>query len=230
MAVFIGGLCGAIGSAPVSIYKPCGISGDADRELNADLYRSWGRSLGSELAPNAKFVVGGDMRSSTPEFLGALVEGLCQSGLDVVDLGQIPTPMICYARHRLGADGCAIVTGSHKAGNINGLRWMIGGRLPMPDDVYALQVAAERPAGNSPVRPPRDARTIDISFDYVANLQETWMDAMGAQEVQERLGRSMLAGDPPRRVAAGVNACTALRDLLQSGSCYSDDASMAGTR
>ena len=108
----------------MSIYKPCGIRGDADRELSADLYRSWGRSLGSELSANAKFVVGGDMRASTPRFLAALVEGLCQAGLDVVDLGQIPTPMIYYARHRLNAEGCAVVTGSHRPGNVNGLRWI----------------------------------------------------------------------------------------------------------
>jgi phosphomannomutase len=165
----------------VSIYKPCGICGDAARELNADLYRCWGHALGSELEPNAKFVTGGDIRGSTPEFLSALIEGLCQAGLDVVDLGQIPSPMIYYARHRLSAEGCAIVTGSHKAGNINGLKWMIGGRPPMPDDVFALQVAAENPAGKSPARQRREARSIDISFDYVANLQETWVDAMGAQ-------------------------------------------------
>ncbi len=165
----------------MSIYKPCGIHGDAARELNADLYRCWGRSLGSELAPNAKFVVGGDTRGSTPKFLDALVEGLCQAGSDVVNLGQIPTPMICYARHRLNADGCAIVTGSHEVANINGLKWMIGNRPPMPDDVYALQVAAENPTRSPPDRPHSEPRTIDISFDYVANLQETWVDAMGAQ-------------------------------------------------
>jgi phosphomannomutase len=51
----------------------------------------------------------------------------------------------------------------------------------MPDDVYALQVAAENPVGKSPARQRREARSIDISFDYVANLQETWVDAMGAQ-------------------------------------------------
>lgn len=165
----------------MSIYKHCGICGDTALELSTDLYRRWGFALGMELEPKTKFVVGGDMRGSTPQFLSALVEGLCQAGLDVVDLGQIPSPMIFYARHRLRADGYAIVTGSREPGNVNGLKWMINGRLPMPDDVYALQVAAECPAGKTPPRPRTESRTIDISFDYVANLQETWVDAMGAQ-------------------------------------------------
>lgn len=165
----------------MSIYKPCGIRGDAASELNADLYRRWGLALGLELEPNAKFVVGGDNRGSTPEFLTALIDGLCQAGLDVVDLGQLPTPMICYARHRLGADGCAIVTASHYPANINGLRWMLGDRPPMPDDVYSLQVAAEKPATEKTARRRTEPRSIDITFDYVANLQETWVDAMGSQ-------------------------------------------------
>jgi len=165
----------------VSIYRPSGIRGDAATELNLDLYRRWGLALGSELEPNAKFIVGGDVRSSTPEFLGALTDGFCQAGLDVVDLGQLPAPMICYARHRLHADGCAIVTASRAPANFNGLKWIIGGRPPMPDDVYALQVAAESPPTKKPVRGRTEPRSIDISFDYVANLQETWMDAMGAQ-------------------------------------------------
>jgi phosphomannomutase len=89
--------------------------------------------------------------------------------------------MICYARHRLNANGCAVVTASHYAANFNGLRWMLGNRSPMPDDVYTLQVAAESAASKQSARRRTEPRSIDISFDYVANLQETWMDAMGSQ-------------------------------------------------
>ena len=86
---------------PVSIYQPCAIRGDAATELSPELYESWGRVLGRQLPPRTKFVVGGDVRASTPRFLAALVDGLCQAGLDVVNLGLLPTPMIYYARHRL---------------------------------------------------------------------------------------------------------------------------------
>ena len=123
---------------PVSVYKPCDIRGEAATELSAALYEAWGRALGRQLPPAAKFVVGGDVRESTPPFLAALVEGLCQAGLDVVDLGLLPTPMIYYAKRRLHADGCAIVTASHNPATINGLKWMLGDRPPTPDDVAAL--------------------------------------------------------------------------------------------
>ena len=123
----------------MSIYKPCDIRGDAAGELSAALYEGWGRALGRQLPQGAKFVVGGDGRGSTPPFLAALVDGLCRSGLDVVNLGLLPTPMIYYAQRRLGAAGCAIVTASHNPAAMNGLKWMLGDRPPTPEDVAALR-------------------------------------------------------------------------------------------
>ncbi len=165
----------------MSIYQPCAIRGDAAGELSPALYESWGRALGGQLPPMAKFVVGGDVRASTPAFLAALVEGLCQAGLDVVDLGLLPTPMIYYAQHRLAAQGCAIVTGSHDPPAINGLKWMLGDRPPLPDDVLALKRSAEEAAADDQQRPRSESRTLDVSFDYVAGLQETFVESLVAQ-------------------------------------------------
>ena len=165
----------------MSIYKPCDVRGDAATELTPGLYRSWGRILGSRVGPGAKFVVGGDVRSSTPEFLAALIEGLCDSGVDLVDLGLLPSPMIYYARERLCAAGCAIVTASHNPAETNGLKWMIGDRPPTQEDVGALEHETETPSSQPTGRSPSTARSLDVSFDYVAWLQETWVDAIAAQ-------------------------------------------------
>jgi phosphomannomutase / phosphoglucomutase len=165
----------------MSIYKPCDIRGDAARELSPTLYAGWGRALGRQLPPMAKFVVGGDVRASTPQFLAALVDGLCQAGLDVVDLGRLPTPMIYYAKHRLHADGCAIVTASHNPAPINGLKWLLGDRPPTPNDVAALQRNGDTTAGNGGGRTMTAPRTVDVSFDYVACLQETFIESLGVQ-------------------------------------------------
>jgi phosphomannomutase len=171
----------------VSIYKPCGICGDAETELSASLYETWGRTLGRAVPPNAKFLVAGDHRESTPAFLAALCEGLCQSGVDVVDLGRLPSPMVLYAKGRLNAAGCAIVTAPHASSIVNGLRWIIGAREPTPDDVAALERAtAEDRTGQG--RAGQGARTrtaprsLDVSFDYVATLQETFVDFTSAQQ------------------------------------------------
>jgi len=192
---------------------PCDIRGEAATELSPALYEAWGRALGGQLAPSAKFVVGGDVRESTPPFLAALVDGLCQAGLNVVDLGLLPTPMIYYAKRRLRADGCAIVTASHNPATVNGLKWMLGDRPPTPDDVAALEravmssgwcgsctAAPTKGAGSATASPTDHAgkgrgegdgdhrrraepRTLDISFDYVACLQETFVDSLTVQQL-----------------------------------------------
>ena len=110
----------------VSIYKPCDIRGDAAKELTPALYEGWGRTLGRQLPPMAKFVVGGDVRASTPPFLAALAKGLAQAGLDVVDLGLLPTPMVYYGQQRLRAEGCAVVTASHNRGAVERAEVAVG--------------------------------------------------------------------------------------------------------
>ncbi len=156
-----------------SIYKPCDIRGHMTTELTPELYVRWGRVLGEQLEPGAKFLVGGDVRLSTPTFLKALIEGLSQTGVDVVDLGTLPTPIIYYAKHRLLADGCAIVTASHNPPDYNGLKWMLGDRPPTEQQVALLREGAEEAPAPSG-RTSRPSRTVDITFDYVAWLQETW--------------------------------------------------------
>ena len=162
----------------MTIYKPCDIRGDAAKELTPALYQYWGRALGRRLPPMAKFLVGGDVRASTPPFLAALVEGLCQAGLDVVDLGLLPTPMIYYAKQRLHADGCAIVTASHNPAAVNGLKWMLGDQPPTPDDVAALERSEKEDGGDGMDRTVTTPRPLDISFDYVACLQETFVECL----------------------------------------------------
>ena len=112
----------------MSVYKPCDIRGDAAAELSPSLYRSWGTALGLRLEPGATFVAGGDVRRSTPSFLEALIDGLCDAGMDVVDLGIVPTPIVYFARRHFAALGSAVITASHSPPSVNGLKWITGPR------------------------------------------------------------------------------------------------------
>lgn len=165
----------------MSIYRPCDIRGDGVRELSPAMYRAWGAWLGRRLPRAAKFVAGGDVRDSTPAFLAAFMEGLCQNGLDVVNLGILPTPMVYYAKRRLQAEGCAVVTASRKAASLNGLKWMLGDGPPSPGDVADMKNALGN-AGNEVSAAQTRPRTLDVSFDYVACLQETFVDSLTAQQ------------------------------------------------
>ncbi|MFH1921154.1 MAG: hypothetical protein ABIP48_14900, partial [Planctomycetota bacterium] len=161
----------------MSVFKTHDIRGRAATELTPELFRRWGFTLGRQLEPKAKFVAGGDVRDSTAEFLAALIDGLCLAGLDVVDLGTLPTPMIHYAKRRIEAAGCAIVTASHCPADTNGLKWMLGDRPPTAEEVRLLEESDETAEADPNDRPRTAPRTLDVSFDYVAWLQETWVEA-----------------------------------------------------
>lgn len=164
----------------MGVYKQTEICGDV-AELSPAAYQRWGRALGRQLPPRGKFVAGGDVRASTPAFLAALIDGACEAGLDVVNLGQLPTPMIFYAKRRLHAEGCAIVTASHNEASMNGLQWMLGDRPPVPGEIVALEHSGEKPGGDGQRRAATTPRELDVSFDYVACLQETFAECLGIQ-------------------------------------------------
>jgi phosphomannomutase len=192
----------------MSIYRPCSIRGDADQELSPDMFRNWGFTLGRQLAPADKFVVGGDGRRSTPTLKAALVDGLCLAGVDCIDLGELPTPLVYHAKRRIRAAGCAMVTASHHPPSQNGLVWMLGSRPPCPDQIERLRQAADRPLPDTPDRPKTAPRSLDTSFDYVATLQETWCDAMPAsQHVVLDLMHGCWSGRARRYLHAIFPAC-----------------------
>ena len=158
----------------MSIYKPCDIRGDAASELTPDLYQSWGYALGRRLPPGSPFVAGGDVRTSTPAFLNALIVGLCRAGMRVLDLGAVPTPMAYFAMRHLKASGCAIVTASHSPPPVNGLKWMVGSLPPSEDDVQTLKRDTET-GDLGPGRSGGARQALDIGPAYVAWLKNRWV-------------------------------------------------------
>jgi len=152
----------------MSVYKACDIRGPV-AELSPERYRRWGQVLGTALEEGEHIVVGGDVRRSTPAFKAALIEGLCEMGLRVTDLGVLPTPMVYFAKSHLRADACAIVTASHNPPDINGLKWMIH---DVPVDEFEVE-ALRRDAEDGtplPVRRPGRADGYNIAPEYAAWL------------------------------------------------------------
>ena len=158
----------------MSIYKACDIRGDAEAELSPTLYRQWGFALGTRRPPGAEFVVGGDVRASTPTFRAAFVDGLRRAGAAVADLGIVPTPMVYFANRARDARACAIVTASHSPPHVNGLKWMLGDLPPTERDVEALGRAIPPPEGSGGEHPAGSYRTLDVDADYGRWLRARW--------------------------------------------------------
>jgi phosphomannomutase/phosphoglucomutase len=112
------------------IFKAYDIRGIVGKSLTADAVRTIGQALGSEARERGlkTIAIGRDGRLSGPELAAALAEGINRAGVDVVDIGCVPTPVTYFAAFELGTDSCVSVTGSHNPPDYNGLKMVLGGQ------------------------------------------------------------------------------------------------------
>lgn len=139
------------------IFKAYDIRGIVGETLTADSVRMIGQALGSEaLARSVKTIaVGRDGRLSGPELSSALTHGITDAGVDVIDIGRVPTPLAYFAAHQLGTDSCVSVTGSHNPSNYNGLKMVLAGQTlygEMIQDLRRRIAGANLSEGNGHVR------------------------------------------------------------------------------
>ena len=117
-----------------------GIRGLANAELTPELALALGRAasrvLGAD-ASHARVAVGSDTRRSGPLLFGALCSGIAAEGLDVVDLGVVPTPAVALRAQRDNIVG-AMISASHNPFEDNGIKFFAPGGLKLPDSVEAM--------------------------------------------------------------------------------------------
>ena len=123
-------------------YDVRGIVGDTLSEADA---RALGRSYAAlAISEGAKRIaVGRDGRLHSPDLEAALIDGLTQSGLDVVMVGMGPSPLLYFAVATLGVDGGIQVTGSHNPADYNGFKMLLNGRSVFGEEIKALGRRAE---------------------------------------------------------------------------------------
>jgi phosphomannomutase/phosphoglucomutase len=156
-------------NVPASIFKAYDIRGIVDETLTPTLVRCIGQALGSEaqLVNQKTVVVGRDGRLSGPEIAGALIEGLRESGCDVIDIGMAPTPVVYYAAATIGTGSGVAVTGSHNPPNYNGLKMVLGGVTLSGDTIQKLRQRIE--AGDY-LHGHGAYHTQDVIPDYVQRI------------------------------------------------------------
>ena len=112
-----------------AIFRAYDIRGVVGTQVTADIARRIGQAIGGLMNERGlrEMVVGRDGRLSGAELAGALSDGLRAAGIDVIDVGAVPTPVAYFAAFHLGT-GCAVsVTGSHNPPDHNGFKIVVGG-------------------------------------------------------------------------------------------------------
>ncbi|MGA0569576.1 phosphomannomutase/phosphoglucomutase [Variovorax sp. VNK109] len=123
-----------------SIFKAYDIRGVVPTTLTPDVARALGRAFGTVARQNGEksVAVGRDGRLSGPVLSEALVAGLVDAGIEVIDIGLATTPMLYFAASTLATSGIQ-VTGSHNPRDYNGFKMVMAGRAIYGDDIQSLR-------------------------------------------------------------------------------------------
>lgn len=129
-----------------AIFRAYDIRGVVSDSLTDDVVRQIGHAFGSECLARgmSTAVVARDGRLSGPNLIEALSTGIADSGLDVINIGMVPTPVLYFATHHLETGTGVMLTGSHNPPEYNGLKMMIGGNALFGDGITGLYQRLQR--------------------------------------------------------------------------------------
>ena len=157
---------------PAHIFRAYDIRGIVGDTLTPDIVRRIGGAIGAEAHRRGArtLVVGRDGRHSGAELRTALVEGLRESGRDVVDVGRVPSPVLYFAAEHLETGSGVMVTGSHNPADYNGLKIVLAGDTLHGDAIQNLRRRIEEDDLDSGRNARGRLRDTEIVGDYIRRI------------------------------------------------------------
>ena len=148
-----------------AIFKAYDIRGIVPGSLDEGVAEALGLAFGTQaIALGERTVaVGRDGRLSGPALAAALIRGLVDAGIEVIDIGLATTPMLYFAAHTLCTSGIQ-VTGSHNPKDYNGFKMVLAGRAIYGDDIQALRQMME--AGTGRAADGGQVRNVNVEAAY----------------------------------------------------------------
>ncbi|OGL24893.1 MAG: hypothetical protein A3G97_14435, partial [Candidatus Rokubacteria bacterium RIFCSPLOWO2_12_FULL_69_21] len=128
------------------IFRAYDVRGLVGTDITPDVFLEVGCAYGTLVRRKGgrRVAVGQDNRLSSTELKAAFVNGVRAAGVGVVDIGQVPTPMLYFATAHWKLDGGANITGSHNPVEYNGVKMVHAGALPLTEDeIQHLRKLAE---------------------------------------------------------------------------------------
>ena len=165
-----GGASTLDGALDPEIFRAYDIRGVVGETLTERATYLVGRAFAAEslAAGQGHVAVGGDGRASTGPLRGVLHRALTEGGVDVTDVGLVPTPLLYYATHVLGTATGIMITGSHNPPEYNGLKMMIGGVTLAEDRIQQLRQRIESGAFTTGSGSLHSAELLDHYADRIA--------------------------------------------------------------
>lgn len=160
-------------SLPSAVFKAYDIRGIVPEQLNPDFAHLLGRALAIQAREQgvASLVIGYDGRLSSPALADALHAGANAEGMDTVDIGMVPTPLVYFTAHVQGSGSGIAITGSHNPPDYNGFKMMLAGRTLYGPDIQALRTLMESLGENAPENAqPGRRKPLDIKPEYIRRI------------------------------------------------------------
>ncbi|MEE2770498.1 MAG: phosphomannomutase/phosphoglucomutase [Pseudomonadota bacterium] len=154
------------------IFRAYDIRGIVDKTLFTNDYYAIGRVFAALVkeAGRQKVVVGRDVRYSSPQFYEAMVSGLIEGGVEVVYIGEVPTPVLNYATKFVSPDGI-MITASHNPKDYNGIKLYMDG-VPLPAEIID-EIKKRINANNfGDLHELKSVETLDVKDRYIAEMKE----------------------------------------------------------
>ena len=133
-----------------SIFKAYDIRGIIDETLNADIAYLIGQAFGTEVhnLGETEVVIGRDGRVSGPTLIEGLTKGLLSTGINVINLGMVATPMVYFGTNQIingkKPKSGIMITGSHNPPNYNGFKMVLGGAAIYGEQIQELYKRIEK--------------------------------------------------------------------------------------
>jgi phosphomannomutase len=155
----------------ITCFKAYDVRGRVPEELDEDIAYRIGRGYAAFVKPRT-VAVGRDIRDSSPALTAALVKGLTDSGVDVLDIGVGGTELSYFATFNRKLDGGIMVTASHNPPNYNGMKFVREESRPISADtgLQEIRALAERDAFGPPVAARGKIKQIDVKPEYIEHL------------------------------------------------------------
>ena len=129
-----------------SCFREYDIRGRFPEDLDIDSVYRLGLSVGNYYLGNGaeKISVGRDCRLSSPDLKEAMIKGLVESGMKVIDIGMVPTPVLYFSIFHLELDGGVQITGSHNPPEYNGFKICLGKTTIHGDEIQKIRDIYEK--------------------------------------------------------------------------------------
>src|SRR5690554_5376804 len=151
------------------IFRAYDIRGIVGQSLTDATVYHIGRAFAAAAAARNihEVVVAADGRLSGPSLKQILIQGLTDSGCQVLDVGYVATPTLYFAAHQRADQTGIMITGSHNPSDYNGFKMMLGGETLSGDQIQAL---ADRIEAADYVDGTGSAETLDVDEDYLQRI------------------------------------------------------------